>query len=150
MKTIALAVSLHAPDDETRTRIMPVNKRHPLGELMPALRRYPLARRRRITIEYTLLAGVNASVAHARALARLLRGIPVKVNLIPVNPIEATPWRAPPREEVLAFQSLLRQEGYAVFIRKTRGDDIDAACGQLALHGAAPRRRLTTIPPTGQ
>jgi 23S rRNA (adenine2503-C2)-methyltransferase len=142
---VALAVSLHAPDDETRTRIMPVNKKYPLGELMPALRRYPLARRRRITIEYTLLAGVNASLTHARALAKLLRGLSVKVNLIPVNPIEAGPWRAPPRDEVLAFQSVLRAEGYAVFIRKTRGDDIDAACGQLALHGAAPKRRLQTL-----
>lgn len=139
---IALAVSLHAPDDETRTRIMPVNKRHPLGELMPALRRYPLARRRRITIEYTLLDGINASLEQAKSLAKLLRGIPVKVNLIPVNPIEQGPWRAPPRDQVLAFQSVLRREGYAVFIRKTRGDDIDAACGQLALQGAAPKRRL--------
>ena len=146
---IALAVSLHAPDDETRSRIMPVNKRHPLGELMPVLRRYPLARRRRITIEYTLLDGVNASMDHARALAKLLRGIPVKVNLIPVNPIAEGPWRAPPRDEVLAFQSLLRREGYAVFIRKTRGDEIDAACGQLALHGAAPKRRLRVVDTAG-
>jgi 23S rRNA (adenine2503-C2)-methyltransferase len=142
---IALAVSLHAPDDETRTRIMPVNKKHPLGELIPALRRYPLARRRRITIEYTLLDGINASIDQARALAKLLRGIPVKVNLIPVNPISEGPWRAPSRDAVLAFQSLLRREGYAVFIRKTRGDDIDAACGQLALHGAAPKRRLRLV-----
>jgi 23S rRNA (adenine2503-C2)-methyltransferase len=144
---IALAVSLHAPDDELRSRIMPVNKKYPLGELMAALRRYPLARRRRITIEYTLIRNVNDRPEHARALLRLLRNLPMKVNLIPMNPIEAAQWQAPTRDDVLAFQDVLRKgTDQAVFIRRTRGDEIDAACGQLALHGAKPvKRKLPMI-----
>ncbi len=144
---IALAISLHAPDDELRTRIMPVNKKYPLTELIPALRRYPLARRRRITIEYTLIRGVNDQPSHAKALVRLLRGLPMKVNLIPMNPIESAPWQGPERDDVLAFQDIVRNEaGCAVFIRRTRGDEIDAACGQLALRGAKPvKRSLPTI-----
>jgi 23S rRNA (adenine2503-C2)-methyltransferase len=145
---VSLAVSLHATDDALRSRLMPINKRYPLAELIAALQRYPLARRRRITIEYTLLRDVNDTPAHARALVRLLRALPVKVNLIPMNPIEAAPWQAPTTEAVLAFQSIVRAEaGWAVFIRKTRGDEIDAACGQLALHGAKPVRR--TLPVLG-
>jgi 23S rRNA (adenine2503-C2)-methyltransferase len=143
---IALAISLHAPDDELRTKLMPINKRYPLAELIAALKRYPMAPRRRITIEYTLIRGINDRPAHARALVRLLRGVPVKVNLIPMNPIENAPWRAPEREDVLAFQERLREEGkWAVFIRRTRGDEIDAACGQLALQGAKPVRRTLPV-----
>jgi len=143
---VALAVSLHAPDDALRSQLMPVNRKHPLAELVGALRAYPLARRRRITIEYTLLAGVNDRPEHARALVKLLRGLPVKVNLIPMNPVAGTPWRAPARDDVLAFQSIVRAEtGWGVFIRKTRGDEIDAACGQLALHGAKPARRALPV-----
>src|SRR5207302_8965546 len=85
---IGLAISLHAADDETRTRLMPINKKYPLAELISALRAYPLPKRRRITIEYTLVEGKNTSVDDAKKLVRLLRGIPVKVNLIPMNPIE--------------------------------------------------------------
>ena len=142
---VALAVSLHAPDDDLRSSLMPVNKRYPLGELMPALRRYPLARRRRITIEYTLIAGVNDRPAHARGLAKLLRGVPAKVNLIPLNPVVGNAWRAPQRADVEAFQTILRADGYSAFIRRTRGDDIDAACGQLALHGAAAVKRKLPV-----
>ena len=143
---VALAVSLHAPDDALRSRLMPVNRRYPLAELIAALRRYPLARRRRITIEYTLLAGVNDSPDHARAVVKLLRGLPVKVNLIPMNPIEGAPWRGPARDDVVAFQNILRAStGWGVFIRKTRGDDIDAACGQLALQGAKPVKRALPV-----
>ncbi|MFO0652917.1 MAG: 23S rRNA (adenine(2503)-C(2))-methyltransferase RlmN [Polyangiales bacterium] len=144
---IALAVSLHAPDDALRSRIMPVNRKYPLTELIPALKRYPLARRRRITIEYTLIRGVNDQPEHARALVRLLKGIPAKINLIPMNPIEAAPWQAPVREDVLTFQDIVRETGgWSVFIRRTRGDEIDAACGQLALQGAkAVKRALPLI-----
>jgi 23S rRNA (adenine2503-C2)-methyltransferase len=146
---IALAVSLHAPDDELRSRIMPVNKKYPLTELIPALRRYPLARRRRITIEYTLIRGVNDRPEHARALVRLLRGIPAKINLIPMNPIAAAPWQAPERDDVLTFQNIVRETGgWSVFIRRTRGDEIDAACGQLALQGAKAVKR--TLPLLGE
>ena len=84
---VALAISLHAPTDEIRSQLMPINRRYPLAELMPALRRYPLARRRRITVEYTLIRGVNDQTSHARALSKLLRGLAVKVNLIPLNPV---------------------------------------------------------------
>jgi 23S rRNA (adenine2503-C2)-methyltransferase len=142
---IALAVSLHAPDDALRTKLMPINKRYPLTTLMPALRAYPLARRRRITIEYTLIEGVNDQKRHARALARLLEGLPTKVNLIPMNPVDGAPYGRPRQDDVLAFQAYLRAAGYAVFIRKTRGDEIDAACGQLALQGAAPKKRTLPV-----
>ncbi len=145
---VALAVSLHAPDDTLRSALMPINRRYPLGELIPALRRYPLARRRRITIEYTLMDGVNDGDDQARALVRLLRGIPVKINLIPMNPVAGTAFRPPKRERVLGFQSVLRGADLSVFIRRTRGDDIDAACGQLALQGAQAVRRTLRVHPT--
>ncbi len=143
---IALAVSLHAPEDALRSRIMPVNRKYPLAELIAALKRYPLARRRRITIEYTLIRGVNDQPEHARALVRLLKGIPAKINLIPMNPIEAAPWQAPVREDVLTFQDIVRETGgWSVFIRRTRGDEIDAACGQLALQGAKAVKRALPL-----
>jgi 23S rRNA (adenine2503-C2)-methyltransferase len=139
---IGLAISLHAADDETRTRLMPVNKKYPLGELMAALRAYPLPKRRRIFIEYTLVAGKNDQLEEAKKLSRLLRDVPVKINLIPMNPIEASPLRAPDMSGVYAFQQLLIDEGYTCFVRKRRGDDVAAACGQLALLGAKPRVRV--------
>ncbi len=138
---VALAVSLHAPDDTLRSSLMPINRRYPLGELMAALRRYPLPPRRRITIEYTLIQDTNDGADEARALGRLLRGLPVKINLIPMNPIPSTPFQMPTRARIEAFQSVLRQSGYSVFVRTQRGDEVNAACGQLALHGADPKRR---------
>lgn len=147
---VALAVSIHAPDDELRSALMPINRRYSLAELIAALRRYPLPPRRRITIEYTLIRGINDSEREARALGRLLRGIPVKVNLIPMNPIADSPYETPAPEAVERFQSTLRAQGYSVFVRKRRGDEIDAACGQLALKGVeAKRRRLPTLPAQG-
>jgi 23S rRNA (adenine2503-C2)-methyltransferase len=130
---IGLAVSLHAPDDETRDRIVPMNQRFPVGELMSALRRYPLPKRRRITIEYTLIDGINDSVAHAQRLVRVLGRLPVKVNLIPMNPIEASPFHAPKRDRIQAFKDVLARAGVATFLRTRRGDEVSAACGQLAL-----------------
>jgi 23S rRNA (adenine2503-C2)-methyltransferase len=130
---IGLAVSLHAPDDETRDRIVPMNKRFPLDELLAALRRYPLPKRRRITIEYTLIDGINDSVAHAQRLVRVLGRLPVKVNLIPMNSIAASSFHAPKRERVQAFKETLARAGIATFLRTRRGDDVSAACGQLAL-----------------
>jgi 23S rRNA (adenine2503-C2)-methyltransferase len=132
---IGLAISLHAPDDATRSRIVPMNRRWPLAELLAALREYPLPRRRRITIEYTLIEDVNDSLAHARALARLLRTLRVKVNLIPMNPISASALRAPAPERVAAFREALAAAGLSAFVRTRRGDDVEAACGQLALIG---------------
>lgn len=130
---VALAVSLHAPDDELRDQLMPINRRHCLDELMAACRRYlEKAPRDFVTFEYLLLAGVNDSPAQARALIRLTRDVPCKFNLIPFNPFPGAPYAAPSRERVRAFQQILMDAGIVATIRKTRGDDIDAACGQLA------------------
>jgi 23S rRNA (adenine2503-C2)-methyltransferase len=139
---IGLAISLHAPTDEARSRLMPINRRYPLADLMAALRAYPLPRRRRITIEYTLVVGQNDSPSDARLVARLLSGIPVKVNLIPMNPIDGSALGPPDLRGVLAFQRVLCDAGYSCFIRRRRGDDVSAACGQLALLGAKRKVRM--------
>jgi 23S rRNA (adenine2503-C2)-methyltransferase len=130
---IGLAISLHAPDGPTRSRIVPMNESQPLAELIEALRRYPLPKRRRITIEYTLIDGVNDQLTHARQLVQTLRGLPVKVNLIPMNPIRASELHAPRPEAVEAFRRELALLHVSCSVRQTRGDDVDAACGQLAL-----------------
>jgi 23S rRNA (adenine2503-C2)-methyltransferase len=142
---IALAVSLHATTDENRSAIMPVNRKHGLSELIECLRRYPMPKRRRITIEYTLIRGVNDHADDVDRLASLLRSVPVKVNLIPMNPVPDTPLSAPDVSAVHAFRERLHARGLSVFVRKQRGEDIDAACGQLALHGA-DRKRKRTLP----
>lgn len=136
---VQLAISLHSVRDEDRSKIMPVNRKHGLSELTDALRRYPLSKRQRITIEYTLIEGVNDSARDAREMVALLEGIPVKVNLIPMNPISASELRAPDTAHVVRFQEELTRRGFSVFIRKTRGDDVAAACGQLAFHGETRR-----------
>jgi 23S rRNA (adenine2503-C2)-methyltransferase len=128
---VNLTVSLNAADDVTRDAIMPVNRKHPLEEVLEACRAFPLPRHRRITFAYVLLAGVNDSPDQARKLARLLRGFRAKINLIPFNPHPELPYAAPPPERVLAFQEILREAHYPVFIRESRGQDIAAACGQL-------------------
>jgi 23S rRNA (adenine2503-C2)-methyltransferase len=132
---VQLAVSVHASDTTTRTRLMPVNKKHPLPELIAAIRRYPVPRRRRLTIEYTLVRGMNDSETAARDLARLLDGLRAKVNLIPMNPVPGAGLEAPDDAVVERFQRILRDAGLDTFLRKRKGDDIAAACGQLALHG---------------
>ncbi len=129
---IGLAISLHAPDDDTRGRLLPINASYDIGSLMAALRAYPLPKRRRITIEYTLIADANDSVAHAKRLARLLSGLRCKVNLIPMNPIVGSPLRTSPPQAVEAFRRVLAMERVSCSVRKQRGDDVDAACGQLA------------------
>jgi 23S rRNA (adenine2503-C2)-methyltransferase len=139
---VQLAVSLHSPDDAQRSEIMPINKKHPLPELMEALRRYPLPKRRRITIEYTLIRGFNASAADAKKLSELLRGLPVKVNLIPLNRVEGNPLEPPSWDDVDAFQVVLRDRGVANFVRRRKGDDIAAACGQLALRNEPKKIRV--------
>jgi 23S rRNA (adenine2503-C2)-methyltransferase len=132
---VGLALSLHAPDDPTRAQLVPINARYPIADLMRALRNYPLPKRRRITIEYTLIDSINDSPAQARALAELLRPIPVKINLIAMNPVEGSPLGPPPRERVERFREILANAGYSCFLRTPRGDDVAAACGQLALRG---------------
>jgi 23S rRNA (adenine2503-C2)-methyltransferase len=130
---VALAVSLHAPDDALRDRIVPINRKHPLADLMGACRRYlEVAPRDFVTFEYVMLDGVNDAPAQADALARLVRDVPCKFNLIPFNPFPGTEFRVSPRDRILAFQRRLMDAGLVTTIRKTRGDDIDAACGQLA------------------
>ncbi len=130
---VALAVSLHAPDDALRDRLVPVNRRHPLADLMAACRRYlEVAPRDFVTFEYVMLDGVNDAPAQADALVRLVRDVPCKFNLIPFNPFPGTAFAVSPRGRILAFQRRLMDAGIVTTIRKTRGEDIDAACGQLA------------------
>ena len=127
-----LAVSLNAPNDDIRDQIMPINRKWNIGKLLDALKAYPLEQRRRITFEYVLLAGVNDSLADARELAKLLRGIKCKVNIIPYNPHPEAPYARPSAEAVEAFQNECKRLGMSTYLRLPRGDDIDAACGQLA------------------
>lgn len=130
--SVNLAISLHAADNETRSQLMPINKRFPLEELLEACRVYPHKKRQRIMFEYTLLEGINDSDDTARKLARLLRDIPCKINLLAMNEAGGQGYKSPPRDRVLRFQKILRDQGYTVFIRQSRGADISAACGQLA------------------
>ena len=130
---VALAVSLHAPDDALRDRLVPINRKYPLPEPLAACRRYLAhAPRDFVTFEYVMLDGVNDAPAQARALARLVQDVPCKLNLIPFNPFPGTEFRTSPRARILAFQRTLADAGLVATIRKTRGEDIDAACGQLA------------------
>ena len=128
---INLAISLHAATDEVRSRLMPVNRSWNLEALMAAVRAYPLAPRQRIFFEYVLLDGVNDSPEDARRLARLLRGVPAKVNLIPFNDWENAEFRRPPLPKILAFQAVLLEAGVTTTVRWSKGEDIGAACGQL-------------------
>jgi 23S rRNA (adenine2503-C2)-methyltransferase len=128
---VSLAVSLNAADNETRTRLMPINRRYPLEELLAACRSYPLPAGRRITFEYILIKGVNDTVADARRLARLLQPIRCKVNLIPFNPHPGSALERPEEETILAFQEVLLKKHFTAVIRRSKGEDISAACGQL-------------------
>ncbi|RME05964.1 MAG: 23S rRNA (adenine(2503)-C(2))-methyltransferase RlmN, partial [Deltaproteobacteria bacterium] len=141
---INLAVSLHAADDETRSAIMPINRKYPLRELMRTLRAYPLPPRQRITFEYVLLSGVNDRPEDAHRLARLIRGIRAKVNLIPMNEHPGSVHRRPPPSRVEAFREILQSYHLTVTLRATRGDDIAAACGQL--QGASPSSPPVRVP----
>jgi 23S rRNA (adenine2503-C2)-methyltransferase len=152
-RPVALAVSLHAPDDALRDELVPLNRTWPIRELMAACQRYlrhdP---RQRITFEYVMLDGVNDSPAHARRLADLLSRVPSKVNLIPFNPFPATRYRCSPGSRIDAFREVLSARGLTTITRKTRGADIDAACGQLAGQVQARSRRVRerrAAPPPG-
>ena len=130
---VALAVSLHAPNDALRDTLVPINRKHPLSELLGACLRYiEKAPRDFVTFEYVMLDGVNDAPAQARELVALVRDVPCKFNLIPFNPFPGTEFRTSPRGRILAFQRVLQDAGLVATIRKTRGEDIDAACGQLA------------------
>jgi 23S rRNA (adenine2503-C2)-methyltransferase len=127
-----LAVSLNATTDEVRDRLMPINRKWPIAELLRAVRAFPLAHGRKITFEYVLLAGVNDSDADAERLPRLLKGMECMVNLIPWNPFSGPAFTRPSAERIRTFQEILRRNRMQTYIRTPRGDDIDAACGQLA------------------
>ncbi|MGH9032258.1 MAG: 23S rRNA (adenine(2503)-C(2))-methyltransferase RlmN [Acidimicrobiia bacterium] len=137
---VTLAVSLHAPDDDLRRRLVPLNDRYPLADVLDAAREFAAARGRRITFEYACIAGVNDAPAHADALAALLRGFGGRggahVNLIPLNPTAGFPGRAPAAGTLRAFATRLRRRGVNATVRRNRGTDIDAACGQLRMRPA--------------
>jgi len=126
-----LAISLNASDDEIRSYLMPINKSHPLKEILSICRNYPLRPRERITFEYVLIDGVNDSVADAKRLVKLLKGIPSKINLIPLNEAPEIPFKRSREERIKQFQEILLNQGLTAIIRTSKGKDISAACGQL-------------------
>ena len=143
---VALAISLHAPNDPLRNELVPINKKYPLEQLIAACQRY-LAKdgnessRKHITIEYVMLDGVNDKAEHALQLLKLLKDLPSKINLIPFNPFPHAPYGRSSRNRIMAFQKTLSDAGFVCTIRQTRGDDIDAACGQLVGQVADRTRR---------
>jgi 23S rRNA (adenine2503-C2)-methyltransferase len=147
---VNLAISLNASSDEIRNKIMPVNKKYPLGRLLEACRKFPLLPNRHITFEYVLISGINDSREDAFRLSKLLRGIKSKINLIPYNPLPATTFRkslsnefkSPPEKDILVFQKILKKAGITATLRKSKGVDISAACGQLKASYFNSTRRL--------
>ena len=129
---VSLAVSLHAPDDALRNELVPLNRKYPINELLDSCREYVGEGRRRVTFEYVMLAGINDTDRHARALVNCLQGVPAKVNLIPFNPFPETRYRRSAQSRIDRFFAILNRAGIVTITRRTRGDDIDAACGQLA------------------
>jgi 23S rRNA (adenine2503-C2)-methyltransferase len=130
---VALAISLHAVDDKLRNELVPINRKHPIAELLECCWDYAeKTNSKQITFEYIMLDGVNDTREEAVELARLLKGKPAKVNLIPFNPVAGTPYGRTPKKRVDAFRKALMDNGVIAITRRPRGDDIDAACGQLA------------------
>ncbi|WP_051278141.1 23S rRNA (adenine(2503)-C(2))-methyltransferase RlmN [Solimonas flava] len=149
----ALAVSLHAPNDALRNELVPINRKYPIAELLAACRRYTAGKDRKthIVYEYVMLDGINDKPEHARELAKLLGGLSAKVNLIPFNPFPGAPYRRSKPEAIAAFAKILRDRKVFATTRKTRGDDIDAACGQLVGKVQSKQKnRLRGIPVTVQ
>ncbi len=131
---VALAISLHAPNDKLRDEIVPVNKKYPIEEFLAGVRRYlqkSNANRGKVTVEYVMLNGINDSMEQAEELAQLMKNTPCKINLIPFNPYPGSPYTRSSNSRIDRFAKVLMGHGYTVVVRKTRGDDIDAACGQL-------------------
>jgi 23S rRNA (adenine2503-C2)-methyltransferase len=144
---VSLAVSLHAPNNDLRDLLVPINRKYPLEELLPACRFYIAGdKRRRVTWEYVMLDGVNDSVHHAKQLIRLLEGTPSKLNLIPFNPFPDSGFGTTPPDRLDAFRQRLMRSGLLAFTRKTRGDEIAAACGQLVGRVEDRTRRLGRVP----
>ena len=143
---VALAISLHAPNNELRNELVPINKKYPLEQLIPAAQRYinkdgNESARKHVTIEYVMLEGVNDKPEHAQQMITLLKNLPSKINLIPFNPFPHAPYGRSSRNRIMAFQKTLSDAGFVCTIRQTRGDDIDAACGQLVGQVADRTRR---------
>lgn len=143
---VALAISLHAPNDELRNELVPINKKYPLEQLIAACQRYIAkdgneSSRKHVTIEYVMLDGVNDSLTHAQEMIKLLKNLPSKINLIPFNPFPHAPYDRSSRNKIISFQKALSDAGFVCTIRQTRGDDIDAACGQLVGQVADRTRR---------
>ena len=135
---VNLAISLNATDDDTRSRLMPINRKFPIEKLLKACQHFPLPGGRRITFEYVLLKDVNDSVEDAHRLVKLLRPIKSKINLIPFNSYENCQYQRPDEDSILRFQKILIDKNYTVMIRQSKGQDINAACGQLAANGLRP------------
>lgn len=129
---VSITLSLNGADNETRSRLMPINRKHPIEEVLATLRRLPLAPRRRFTIAYVLIGGENDGLEDARQLVRILHGLRCKVNLIPFNPFPETELRRPKKADVTSFQEFLRSKGLSAHVRWSRGQDVLAACGQLS------------------
>ena len=144
---VALAVSLHAPTDALRDELVPLNKKYPIKELLAACKRYAFAGtgKRKITFEYVMLDGVNDSTEQARQLVKILKGIPCKVNLIPFNPFPQSNYKRSSKAAITRFWEVLMRDGVTTVTRRTRGDDIDAACGQLVGKVADKTKRTQTI-----
>jgi 23S rRNA (adenine2503-C2)-methyltransferase len=142
----ALAVSLHAPDDELRSKLVPLNRKYPIDELLAACKEYVRGgNRRTVTFEYTMIDGVNDGRTQAKGLVRILNGLPCKINLIPFNPFPGTPFKPSSPEAIYEFQKITRAAGIITTVRKTRGEDIDAACGQLVGKLLSPSERRRTV-----
>jgi 23S rRNA (adenine2503-C2)-methyltransferase len=143
---VSLAVSLHAPDNALRDQLVPINRKYPLEELLPACKTFIAGdKRRRITWEYVMLDGVNDSIAQAKQLLRLLEGVPSKVNLIPFNPFPGSDFRTSPSDRIEAFRQRLLRGGIMAMTRKTRGHEIAAACGQLVGRVQDRTRRIERL-----
>ncbi|SEG86587.1 23S rRNA (adenine(2503)-C(2))-methyltransferase RlmN [Marinobacterium lutimaris] len=140
---VSLAVSLHAPNDALRDQLVPINRRYPIAELLAACNRYlaSLNDKRSITVEYTLIAGVNDQPEHARELIKVLRKVPCKLNLIPFNPFPNSGYERPSEKAIAAFKQIMLTSNIITTVRRTRGDDVDAACGQLVGQVADRTRR---------
>ena len=142
-----LAISLHAVTDKLRDELVPINRKYPIADLLEACRQYPgLSNARRITFEYVMLKGVNDSLADARALVRLLAGIPAKINLIPFNPWPGSRYECSDWEQIEKFADVVNRAGYASPVRTPRGRDILAACGQLKSESVKLRARDRVTP----
>src|SRR5712672_716558 len=148
---VMLAVSLHAVRDELRDKLVPLNRKYPIADLLEACRNYPgVSNARRITFEYVMLKGVNDSLEDAKALVRMLKGIPAKVNLIPFNPWPGAPYECSSDAAIRAFSDIVFNAGYSAAVRTPRGRDIFAACGQLKSASVRPRRTVPGTRPTSE